>query len=90
MKKKLIGLFLIGLTFGSCITGCNTVAKNFGGSMTVDLPKGKKLVEITWKDDSLWYVTKDMKEDDVEETYEFKEDSQWGAMEGTVTIKEHK
>ena len=89
MKKKLLSILMLGLVAIGGL-GCNTMAKNFGGNIELDLPKGKKLVEITWKDDSLWYVTKNMKEDDIEETYEFKEDSKWGAMEGTVTIHEHK
>lgn len=89
MKKKLLSILLLGIIIISTI-GCNISARQFGGSMTVDLPKGKKLIECTWKENSLWYLTRDMKENDIEEIYEFKEDSQWGAIEGTVTIKEHK
>lgn len=89
MNKKIIGLILtIGLALN--ITGCQSVAKNFGGTTTVDLPENKKLVECTWKESSLWYLVKDMNENDIAETYEFRESSNFGVMEGTVIIKEHK
>lgn len=39
--------------------------------MTLELPANQKLVMITWKDDSLWYLTKPMTEEDVAETYTF-------------------
>lgn len=90
MKKKFIIIALTGmLSLG--LIGCeNEVARNFGGEMTVELPKNKKLIEVTWKDDSLWYLTKDMKETDVCETYEFTEKSNTGMLEGKVIIKETK
>ena len=56
----------------------------------MELPKGEKLVEVTWKDSNIWYLTRPMKEDDEPETYTFKEDSEWGVFEGTVTIVESK
>lgn len=76
---------LIALT----LSGCSQYnARNFGGDYTVNLPKNKKLVEITWKDDSLWYATRDMRKGEKAETYTFEEDSVAGVMEGTVTIVE--
>lgn len=86
MKKLLIGLtFVVGLMG---LSGCQYTAKNFGGDYTIDLPKGEKLVNVTWKDSNLWYITKPMTDQDKVETYKFKEDSNFGVMEGTVTIKE--
>lgn len=73
----------------SGIVGCSQyTARKYGGSYTVELPKGEKLVNVTWKEDSLWYMTRPMKADEEPETYKFKEDSIAGVMEGTVTIKE--
>lgn len=73
------------------LTGCDQfVAKNFGGDYTVNLPAGEKLVNITWKENALWYLTRPMTDEEEPETYKFKEDSQYGLMEGTVTIIEHK
>lgn len=87
MKKFLLGTFLV-LSIG--LTGCQTVAKNYGGSMTIDLEPNQKLEEITWKDDDLWYLTKPMTSDDTAETHTFQQSKDFGVFEGTVTIVEHK
>ena len=73
------------------ITSCtqNEMAKNYGGSMTIDLVTGQKLVNVTWKEDEIWYLTKPMTSSDSAETYTFHESSSFGVWEGTVTIKEH-
>lgn len=89
MKKKILaGLTALTLIFGA--TGCQSAAKNFGGDYTLKLPKNEKLVMITWKDNSLWYLTKSMTEDDIAETYNFQESTEFGIMEGTVTVIETK
>ena len=64
--------------------------KNLGGDYTLKLPKNEKLVMITWKDNSLWYLTKPMTDEDTAETYKFQESSDLGIMEGTVTVVETK
>lgn len=87
MKKFLLGSFLV-LLIG--LTGCQTVAKNFGGSITIDLDPNQKLEEITWKDNDLWYLTKPMTLNDVAETHTFQQSKDFGVFEGTVTIVEHK
>lgn len=87
-KKILAGLAAFTLIFGTA--GCQSAAKNFGGDYTLKLPKNEKLVMITWKGDSLWYLTKPMTEDDVAETYKFQESTDLGIMEGTVTVVETK
>ena len=63
-------------------------AKNYGGSTTIELPVNQKLEEITWKDDSLWYLIRPMTEDDIVETHTFQQSSSFGIFEGTVTIVE--
>ena len=51
------------------------MAKNYGGTMTIDLPKGQKLVNATWKGESdLWYLTKPMLPTDSAETYTFHQE----------------
>ena len=47
MKRLLV---LLGTIFvlGSCTE--NARVKNFGGEGTVNLPQGRKLVNVTWKD----------------------------------------
>lgn len=85
MIKKAIAI----LTMTIMLSGCHSATRILGGSMTLELPKGQKLEEITWKDDSaLWYLTRPMREDEQPETHTFKADTEWGVFEGTVTIIE--
>lgn len=89
--KKLIALILVFVLILS-ITGCTAQerAKNYGGEYTLELDPGEKLVNITWKEDTIWYLTREMTEDDIAEFYTFKADSSYGVFEGTVYIKETK
>lgn len=89
MKNKIIVFCLIAIIAIMAFAGCHTVTKSFGGSMTVELEPGQKLEEITWKeDDSLWILTRPFREGEEPETHTFYEDSEWGVLEGTVTIIE--
>jgi len=74
------------------ITGCtkNKRVKNLGGSMTIELPVNQKFVNVTWKDNNLWYLTTPMESIDTPKTYIFHEKSKHGILEGTVTFKEIK
>lgn len=86
MRKLLSILVLV-----ACLTSACTEkqrARQYGGITTTMLPKGQKLVVVTWKEDNLWILTRPMKEGETPETYTFKEDSSYGFAEGTVTIKE--
>ena len=84
--------FAILIIASVMLIGCTTneMAKHFGGSMTIKLDSGQKLVDVTWKEDALWYMTKPMKDGDEVETYTFKEESSYGIMEGTVIFVETK
>lgn len=78
-------VLLLGL-----LTGCDQgVARTFGGDMTLELEPGQKLEVITWKEDSLWYLTRPMREDEEPETHTFQQSSEFGVFEGTVTIIEY-
>lgn len=70
------------------LTGCNNAAKNYGGSITLELDPGRKLEEITWKEDSLWYLTRPMRDGEQAETHIFKCKSEFGVFEGSVTVIE--
>ena len=74
------------------LSGCtnNIRSKSFGGKQTINLPKGQKFVNATWKNDNLWYITKPMNYNDVAETYTFSEKSNFGMLEGIVTFQETK
>ena len=54
----------------------------------MELPACQKLVNASWKDSSLWYLTRPFREGEVAETYSYKEDSSYGVLNGTVTIRE--
>lgn len=88
--KKFFAVLIATTIVMTGLTGCQTVTKDFGGSTTVELEPNQKLEEITWKDDSLWYLTKPMTDEDVAETHTFKQQSNLGVFEGTVTIIETK
>lgn len=88
MKIKIILITLAVILIVS--TGCTSQerAKYYGGEYIFELPAGKKLVNVTWKEDTLWYLTRDAKEGETAEKYEFKADSSYGIFEGTVHIIE--
>lgn len=87
MKKLIILLFAASL-----LTSCtsNELAKEYGGSITKQLPANQKLVNITWKEQNLWILTRPMTEADSATSYTFQEDSKFGVLQGTVTIVETK
>lgn len=72
MKKKIFMLGTLVVIIGTIMTGCQGAARSLGGSITLRLDPGVKLEEITWKDDSLWYLTRPMSEDEVPETHTFQ------------------
>lgn len=91
MKKKLLIVALVaGLlpTLFSCTE--NQRARQFGGTITIELPLGEKLVMATWKETDLFYLTEPMDSNYVPKTKTFREDSSWGVMESTVIFKERK
>jgi hypothetical protein len=87
MRKTLLGLVL-GLGLFSCTE--NARVKSFGGDGDINLPKGQKLVNITWKESQIWYLTRPFKKDEDAEIYRFQEESGWGVVEGTYYIHETK
>lgn len=93
--KKIIFPVLILVAIVMCLSGCTEkqMTLYYGGNITIDLPAGQKLEEITWKIDgdfpNLWYLTRPMREDEFPETHTFQEDSNWGVWEGTITVVEH-
>lgn len=92
MKKNFGVAILCAIFAVSLLSGCtaNTRVKNFGGSMNIDLEKGRKLVNITWKEEELWILTVQMSDSDEARSYKFEEKSSLGMVEGTVNIQEHK
>jgi hypothetical protein len=87
MKKVFLAI-MVGVITTSCTE--NSRVKAWGGEGTINLPKGRKLVNVTWKETEVWYLTKAMDSNDVAETYQFQEESSWGLVEGTYNIVETK
>lgn len=86
--KKLLGLLAI-VTLASCTE--NSKARMWGGTETIQLDPGKRLVNITWKStdktgSDLWILTK--QDTTKPSTYLFEEKSSFGIMEGKVIIIE--
>jgi hypothetical protein len=84
--KKMMAIVLI--LFCGCTD--NQRVKNFGGTSMKQLQKNEKLVNVTWKDDNLWILTRPMREGEVPEEYKFKCDSSFGIFEGQIVIEESK
>ena len=87
MKKLLLGLIGIVMLV-SCTE--NNRARVWGGTETIQLEEGVRLVNVTWKGEKgatdLWMLTK--KDTTKPSTYYFKEKSSFGVMEGQVIIIE--
>lgn len=90
MKKKLLLVSMLSILILTLVGCSQWTARNFGGDYNVELPHGEKLVNVTWKEDSLWYLTEPMTEGYVPQEYKFQADSVFGIFEGTVTIIENK
>lgn len=86
--KKVFLTIMMGVMLTSCTE--NSRVKTWGGEGTINLPKGRKLVNVTWKETQVWYLTRPMNSTDVAETYQFHEESSWGMVEGTYNIIETK
>ncbi|QNR70375.1 hypothetical protein IAQ67_28890 (plasmid) [Paenibacillus peoriae] len=91
MKKQitLALVFLLIIVGSLCLSGCNGVTRSLGGTQTITLEENQKLVNVTWKDKSLWILTRPAKAGEKPETYDFKEESNLGVLEGEVKLVEH-
>lgn len=87
---KLIYILTIALALISFGCSENINTKGFGGKMTINLPANKKLVNATWKDTELWYLTRAMNSNEFPEVYNFVEKSTYGVWEGEVVFVESK
>lgn len=85
-RASVLILFMLFMS----LTGCNALSRKFGGSTDSKLPCGRKLVNVTWKESSLWVVSRPMRAGEEPESYTFQEDSNLGVLEGSVTISECK
>ena len=89
MKNIILAILaVLALSTMGCTENIRT--KTLGGTMTVTLPEGQKLINSTWKDAQLWYLTRPMYSNEVAETYTFTEKSSFGMVEGKIIFIEQK
>lgn len=88
--RRLVGAIAIIIAIAILLTSCtdNQRARQFGGTETIELPKGQRLVNATWKEVDLWILTEPMPDGYVPQTKTFQEKSSMGLVEGTVIFKE--
>jgi len=86
--KRIILIFiaLFCLLFTSCTE--QQMTREFGGTMEIRLPAGQELMEVTWKENDLFYLTRPMSPDYTPVTKTFQESSSFGIMESTVIFIE--
>lgn len=87
MKKLFIAIASIFI-LASCTP--NQRARQYGGDMTINLPKGEKLIMATWKEANLFYLTEPMESGYVPKNKVFQESSNWGVWESKITFIESK
>ncbi len=87
--KKVLFMFVAAIMMLAAVSCTeNTRARIYGGDMTINLQPGEKLVEVTWKENNIWYLVEPMDSDYTPKTKIFKEDSRFGVMNGTVKFIE--
>ena len=81
---------IICLTLSLCCCE-QQITRQYGGTTTINLEKGEKLIEVTWKGGGdLWYLVEDMDSDYIPKVKVFKESSTYGVLEGKVVFIENK
>jgi len=72
--------------------GCtqNQRARLYGGKSAVKMDRGRKVVTATWKDTSIWVLTRPMGPEEEPQTLILKEISSLGLLEGEVELIEQK
>ena len=80
MKKLILAVALIAIA-----TSCteNSRARKWGGTEEITLNKNEVLINVTWKGDQMWVLTRDT----ITKTNHFREHSAWGVLEGEVILK---
>lgn len=84
-------LVVLVLTIAVLASSCtdNQMARQYGGKETIELNAGERLVNVTWKGkegSDMWILTK--QDTTRPAVYKFTERSNYGIMEGEVTIVE--
>ena len=83
----LIVIIMLALINGMTSCTANERAKHYGGSQTINLSEGERLVNVTWKGDNMWILTKS-DPSSKPQTYSFKEKSSYGILQGEIEFIE--
>lgn len=86
--RKILVMLVVMCIFCSCTK--NQRARQLGGTMTIELDKGQKLIMATWKGEDLFYLTEPMGVDYKPTTKTLREDASFGVLETKVIFKESK
>ena len=86
--KKIFICLVLSLALMSCTE--NERARRFGGSQTIAIDAGKKVITASWKEGELWILTEPMTPNDEARTLEYIENSNLGIMEGKIILVERK
>lgn len=87
---KLIKTTIALVALLTVATSCTEqhMARRYGGSMKIKLPKGEKLIMATWKESNLFYLTEPMDSGYVPKEKVFRESSNFGVWESEITFIE--
>lgn len=90
MRKLVIAAALLMMMLSQ--TGCtdNTMVRHYGFTKTVALPNGVELLQASWYEDGLWYLTAPMDSGYVPKNKTLTEMSKLGLIEGEVVFIESK
>ena len=91
MKKQknyslLLLLFVLAIAILASSFTENQNARHYGGTETINLGEGQRVVNVTWKEGNIWILTR--QDTTIPTTYTFQEKSNWGMMEGKVILIE--
>jgi len=93
MKKLffIFGFVMILIITVVSLNSCDqSITRTMGGITKIELEHGERLIEVTWKDDNIWYLVEPMDSDYVPKTKTFKESSRIGMLKGKVIFYEKK
>lgn len=72
-----------------CVVSCeNYITRKFGGTMTIDVEPGYKVINATFKETEIWYFIEPMDDSYIPKQKKFVEKSKLGALEGTIIFNE--
>lgn len=86
MKTKILSFILLICLLTACTQ--NQRVRRYGGQSTIQLDKERKLVNVTWKEGSLWILTTQMDSGYIPKSYLFSEHSNLGIVQGETLIIE--